>query len=70
MAGRRINDFGGYPHTSDMAMSSKTHVKHMTSAEGAGTLRDYEDTSEKIKSQQEHAIKKAKSHDMKAGYRY
>lgn len=67
---KKIRDFGGYPHTSDMAMSSKTHTKRFSSAEGAGTLHDYEDTSEKIKAQQEHGIKKAKAHDMKAGYRY
>ena len=47
-------------------------VKHKeeSSAEGAGGMMKYEDTTETIKSQQEMGIKKAKSHGMKAGYRH
>lgn len=67
--GQKINDFGGHPHTSDMAMKSKTNVKHYTSAEGAGTENEYEDTTEAIKSQQSMGVSKAKGHPLKSGYR-
>ncbi len=67
--GQKINDFGGMPHTSDMAMKSKTHTKHYTSAEGAGAENEYEDTTEAIKSQQDQGISKAKAHPLKSGYR-
>lgn len=70
MAGRKINDFGGWAHTSDKAMKSKTHTKEYHSAEGAGHLSDYPDTSEKIKEVQMKSDSKAKSHPMKPGYRY
>jgi len=67
--GQKINDFGGMPHTSDMAMKSKNSVKHYTSAEGAGHEADYEDTTEAIKAQQEMGVSKAKGHPLKSGYR-
>jgi hypothetical protein len=67
--GQKINDFGGMPHTSDMAMKSKTHTKHYTSAEGAGAENEYEDTTEAIKKQQEMGVSKAKAHPLKSGYR-
>ena len=70
MADRRIDDFGGMPKTSDELMKSKTHVKHYSSAEGAGHMADYPDTTEAIKKDQEHADKKVKQQPMKPGYRY
>lgn len=71
MAGRKISDMGGYPHTSDMAMKSKNHLKEFHSAEGSGAISmDYPDTSEGIHRDQEHGDKKAKSKPMKTGYRY
>lgn len=71
MSGRKINDYGGMPHTSDMSMKSKTHVKHFGSAEGDGGIDGkYPDTTEDIKRDQEHGVKKMRSHEMKEGYRY
>lgn len=71
MAGRRIDD-----HSSWMGGASKGSVfpegvKHKmeSSAEGAGALGKYEDTSEAIKAMQEMSIRKAKAHPMKAEYR-
>lgn len=47
-------------------------VKHKneSSAEGAGSIMEYEDTTESAKKMQEHGIGKAKSHPLRAGYRY
>jgi hypothetical protein len=71
MAGRRINDFGGKPHTSDMSMKSQNKVEHFKSAEGAGHVgMDYSDTTEAIHRDQEHGHGKIKSKPMKTGYRY
>jgi hypothetical protein len=67
--GQKINDFGGYPHTSEMAMKSKNSLKSFTSAEGAGHESEYEDTTEAIKSAQVAGASKAKAHPLKTGYR-
>jgi hypothetical protein len=71
MSGRRIDD-----HTAWMGKGSGGSVlplgskmKQMSSAEGAGSLDSYEDTSEKIKAQQELNIRKAKSEGRKDLYR-
>lgn len=70
MAGRRINDYEGLPHSSDMAMKSSNYVKHSVSAEGAGHFPEYPDTDEKVHRDQNEGVKKAKSRPMKPGYRY
>lgn len=71
MAGRKMNDYGGMPHTSDMSMKSKNHNKSFSSAEGSGEVgMDYSDTSERIKMDQENGDRKVKGHRMKEGYRY
>ena len=70
MSGQRINDFGGYPHTSDGSMASKNRLKEYKSAEGAGAVGKYEDTTEAIKATQMAGDAKIKSHKMKDGYRY
>lgn len=44
-------------------------VKHEMSAEGAGDVSSYADTTEAIKSQQEMGIRKAKGHSQKVGHR-
>ena len=67
--GQKINDMGGYPHTSEMAMKSKNSLKSFTSAEGAGAENEYEDTDAMIKKQQEMGVSKAKAHPLKTGYR-
>lgn len=70
MAGRRITDFGGMPHTSDMSMKSETHTKTTTGVEGAGAYPQYPDTDEKIKRDQAAGVKHLKGRPMKEGYRY
>jgi hypothetical protein len=44
-------------------------LKAESSAEGAGSLDHYEDTTETIKSQQEMGISQAKARPLKTGYR-
>jgi len=44
-------------------------MKGYSSAEGAGHEADYEDTSDKIKAQQEMGKKKVQAHPQKALYR-
>lgn len=71
MSGRRINDYGGYPHSSDDAMKSKNKLKGFTSAEGSGHLgTEYPDTTEMIERDQDKGDSKIKSHPVKPGYRY
>lgn len=71
MSGRKINDYGGMPHSSDMSMKSKTHLKHFSSAEGAGHLgSQYPDTTEDIKRDQSHGDSKIKGHPMKSGFKH
>lgn len=70
MAGRRINDYGGMPHSSDMSMRSKTHLKEYHSADGCGGIKEYSDTSELVKRDQESGEKQVKRQPMKPGYRY
>ena len=69
--GQRIDDHsfwaGKGANGSVFPMGAK--VKGESSAEGAGSEMDYEDTTEKIKSQQVTSIGKAKAHPMKPGYR-
>lgn len=69
--GQKINDHsfwaGGRSKESVFPMNSK--MKQYSSAEGAGAEMDYEDTTEKIKSQQQMGVAKAKSHQTKPGYR-
>ncbi len=69
--GQKINDHGSWAGSrskdSPLPMNSKN--KFYSSAEGAGALNEYEDTTEKIKSQQEQGIRKAESHKQKPSYR-
>lgn len=63
--GRRIDD-----HSSWMGARSKdsvfpagpNKVKNESSAEGAGSVMKYEDTTERIKAAQVEGVKKVKSH--------
>lgn len=71
MSGRKMNDYGGMPHTSDMAMKSKNSLKEFHSAEGSGHVGEmYSDTTEKIHRDQMMGNGKIKSHPMKEGFRY
>lgn len=69
--GQKINDKGAWPlHAggpSPLPMGNR--VKTYASAEGAGELGMYGDTTEAIKEQQVSGERKAKSHAMKPGYR-
>ncbi len=71
MGGTRIDDHkfwaGGPANGSVFPMGAKT--KNESSAEGAGAVSKYEDTTETIKSQQQMGIGKVKSHPMKSGHR-
>ncbi len=68
---QKINDhsFWAGSKSKDSVFPKGVHSKSMSSAEGAGKEMDYEDTSKKIQKQQEMGVSKAKSHQMKAGYR-
>jgi hypothetical protein len=71
MSGRRIDDHsfwaGKGSNGSVFPMGAKS--KPESSANSAGELKKYEDTTEAIKAQQNTGVSKAKSHDMRAGYR-
>jgi len=67
--GQKITDKGGWPGSSTELMKSSNRLMEYSSANGAGELNDYWDTTEKIKEQQEMGERKIKSHMMKPGYR-
>jgi hypothetical protein len=69
--GMRIDDhafFAGGP-SKESPLPMKSAMKQYTSAEGAGSEMDYEDTSPKIKEMQDAGIAKAKAHPLKPNYR-
>jgi hypothetical protein len=72
MSGRKINDHSSWmgkgSNGSVFPMGAK--VKNESSAEGAGSVMQYEDTTEAIKSQQQKSVSQAKSKPMKPGFRY
>lgn len=71
MSGRKINDYGGLPHTSDMSMKSKNSLKHYTSSEGSGHIgMEYSDTTEMVQRDQKKGDSQIKTKPMKPGYRY
>lgn len=62
--GQRIDDhsfWAGGPGK-DMVMPQGAHTKNESSAEGAGSLMKYEDTTERIKHAQKEAVKQVKGH--------
>lgn len=69
--GQRVDDHsfwaGKGSNGSVFPMGAK--VKNESSAEGAGSVSKYEDTTETIKSQQQMGIGKAKAYPMKPGNR-
>jgi hypothetical protein len=71
MGGRRIDDHafwaGGHSKGSVFPEGVKTKNEH--SADSAGEVMKYEDTTEAIRGQQEIGKGKIKSHPMKPGYR-
>ncbi len=69
MGGMRIDDHKFFAGSGSPKFPVGNKTKEYSSAEGAGAVREYEDTTEKIKEQQVKGIGKAKSHPQKAGYR-
>jgi hypothetical protein len=71
MAGRKISDHsfwaGKGANSSVFPMGAKT--KDESSAEGFGSLANYEDTTEAIKRQQEMNKSKVHGHPQKPGHR-
>ncbi len=69
--GRKIDDhsFWAGKAGKDMVMPQGVHTKSESSAEDAGAVMRYEDTTEAIKSQQNENAKKAKAHPLKPNYR-
>lgn len=67
----KITDKGAYPlhkgGPSPLPMGNK--VKSFSSADGAGELNEYWDTTEKIKEQQDMGERKMSSHKPKPGTR-
>lgn len=69
--GQRIDDhsFWAGKAGKDMVMPQGVHTKTESSAVGAGSEMDYEDTTEKLKAQQMAGVGKIKAHPMKPLYR-
>ena len=72
MSGKRIDDhsFWGGAKPKDSVFPEGNKMKTYSSAEGSGDVSMYEDTTEKIKEQQEMNNKKIKSHPQKPLHRY
>lgn len=69
--GQKISDhsFWAGSKSKDSVFPMEAKMKQYSSAEGAGHEGDYEDTSEKIKSQQMDGEAKAKARPLKPNYR-
>lgn len=69
--GQRIDDHSAWMGSKgkNSVLPDGVHTKTFTSAEGAGSEMDYEDTTEKIKAQQVMGVGKIKSHPMKPLHR-
>ncbi len=63
--GKRIDDHKFFAGSGSPAFPKGVHLKNESSAEGAGSLGTYEDTTESLKAQQEMGIRKVKSHPRK-----
>lgn len=72
MSGRRIDDhkFWAGGKSEGSVFPKGVHTKNEASAEGAGKLGKYEDTTEAIKSQQEMGKSKVNSHAQKPGQKH
>lgn len=68
MSGQKINDhsFWAGKGSKESVFPKGAHSKGESSAEGAGELSMYEDTTEAIKASQEMSKKKVHSHPRKA----
>jgi hypothetical protein len=70
MSGRKINDhsFWAGSKSKDSVFPKGVHTKDESSAEGAGAVGKYEDTTEAIKGVQEMGKKKIHGHPQKPGF--
>jgi len=69
MAGMRIDDHKFFAGSGSPRFPKGVHTKDESSAEGAGKVAKYEDTTEAIKSAQMAGVAKAKGRPLKDGYR-
>lgn len=62
--GQRLDDhsFWAGSKSKDSVFPKGVHTKDESSAEGAGEVMKYEDTTERIKASQVQAVKKVKAH--------
>jgi hypothetical protein len=67
--GMRIDDHSFFAGSGSPRFPKGVHTKEYSSAEGAGSELDYEDTTEKVKAQQVESVKQIKSKPMKPLYR-
>jgi hypothetical protein len=65
MSGRRIDDHKFFAGSGSPQFPKGVHTKDESSAEGAGAVMSYEDTTEEIKMSQEKAKKKIHGHARK-----
>lgn len=72
MSGRRINDHSSWigARGKEYPLPMGDKMKSESSAEGAGAMMNYPDTTEDIKRDQLAGVAKIKSKPMKPGYRY
>ncbi len=69
MGGRHIEDRAFWAGGNGTTYPKNPAVKEFTSADGAGELDYYEDTTEAIKMSQDMGEKKVMGNKMKPGYR-
>lgn len=71
MGGQKIDDYSFWAGGAgkNMVMPQGVHTKGESSAEGAGDVTKYEDTTEAAKASQMMAKKQVKAHPLKAGTR-
>ncbi len=63
--GMKINDRKFFAGSGSPQFPKGVHTKNESSAEGAGAVMKYQDTTEAIKASQVEGVKKIKSHPMK-----
>ena len=67
--GQKINDYSFFAGSGSPRFPVGNALKEYSSAEGAGKVSMYEDTTEEIKKQQMQGNAKIKAHPMKSNYR-
>lgn len=69
MSGMKIDHHGFFAGSGSPRFPKGVHTKDYSSEEGFGALTHYEDTTEKIKSQQAMNKSKVHGHPQKPGHR-